>query len=385
MKNNIFLIIIISALTFLCAACVLKKQARILDSAGIILSDVKQISRITGKSLSNEHLPNPNNTADQVDVYGTDLGIVWAMSNKRIGLFFGDTNGNGFVPFNGSGGGNGGNWRSNVLAFSEDNNLADGLSISSWAVDKDGKAREIAAGGKANPSTYQTSIPTGAIHANGADYVHYMNIYDWNGPKGRWLTNFSSIYASYNEGKTWQRKDQLTFNANSKFAQVCYAKKDGYIYMIGTLAGRGSSASLARFREEDIENLNAYEYWNGNENKWVTNDEPAASDIISGPIGEASLQYHGKYKRWILMYIYDFTRDKYPIVSDYAIVYRTAKEINGVWSNAKVLLTGKEYPGLYSPYMYPFKNNSDEIYFNMSLWGQYNVFLMKTTVVNKKE
>ncbi|MGY3054306.1 hypothetical protein ACVWYG_002513 [Pedobacter sp. UYEF25] len=385
LKSILYRATVLIFLTIFGIACALKNKTEHFDNREISISGPTQVARVTGESLSSEHLPSPNDSPNRVDVFGTDLGIIWKMADKKIGLFFGDTNGQGFVPFNKGGGGNGGNWRSNVLAFSEDNNFSDGITISSWAVEKDGKAREIAAGGKANPSNYQTSIPTGAIHANGADYVHYMNIYDWNGPKGRWLTNFSSIYASYNGGKTWQRKEQLTFNKSSKFSQICYAKKDGYVYMIGTLAGRGSSASLARFKEKNIEKLHLYQYWNHDEKKWVTNDESAASDIFDGPIGEASLQYHEKYKRWILMYIYDFTHDKNPVVSDYAIVYRTSKEINGIWSGPKVLLTGKQYPGLYSPYMYPFKDDSDEIYFNMSLWGQYNVFLMKATVNVKKE
>lgn len=57
-------------------------------------------------------------------------------------------------------------------------------------LDSEGKAREICAGGKTHPEVYQTSIPTSAIRAGKLDCVHYMNIRDWGGPHGRWLTNF---------------------------------------------------------------------------------------------------------------------------------------------------------------------------------------------------
>lgn len=131
---------------------------------------------------------NPNNTGPDFDVYGTDLGLMWHMDGNRVGMFFGDTSGEGFVV--NKNGGNGSNWRSNVLAFSSDTELTDGLKIDSMLLDADGKALEVCAGGKTNPEVYQTSIPTSAIRAGKTDCVHIMNIYDWGAPHGRWLTNF---------------------------------------------------------------------------------------------------------------------------------------------------------------------------------------------------
>lgn len=344
------------------------------------LSNLVKVARVTGKTLPDEKLPNPNNTDEKYDVAGTDLGIFWKMEGNKTGIFFGDTNGKGFIPYKNKGGGNGSNWRSNVLAFSEDNDLNDGLTINDWAVDQSGKAREVIAGAKANPEVYQTSIPTSAIHANNADYVHYMNIYEWAAPKGRWLTNFSSVYASYDGGENWQRKQALTFHKDSRFSQIAYAKKDGFIFMLGTLSGRGSPAYLARVKEKNIEALQTYEYWNGSDYKWVTNNEASATPVIPAPVGEASLLYHEKLKTWILMYIYDFNHDTNPVTNKHAIVYRNADQLNGTWSDIKVLTTAEEYPGLYSPYIYPNNDNGDEIFFTMSLWGPYNVYLMKADI-----
>lgn len=360
-------------------------KKNINNDTEIIMDNLVRLSRVTGDALKSDTFSSPNNTAKQYDVGGTDLGIMWTMKNGKTGIFFGDTNGEDYIPFKNGGGGNGRNWRSNVLAFSNDRNLDDGLTISDMLVDNNGHAEEVVPGGKANPHVYQTSIPTGAIHANGADYVHYMNIYKWDSAGGRWPTNFSSVYASYDDGKTWQRKTNLTFDRESKFSQVCYAKKDGMVYMIGTLSGRGSAGYLARFKEKDIEDLDKYEYWNGDTKRWIKGNESAATVILPAPIGEASLLYHEGLQRWILMYIYDHNHDSNPVTNRHAIVYRDTRDLTEDWSSIKVLTTSKEYPGLYSPYMHPAMNKENKIYFTMSLWGPYNVFLMRADISQKNK
>lgn len=350
----------------------------IIKNEEIELGNVKIISRVTGKSLPGEDFPSPNKTAENYDVGGTDLGIFWALDSTRVGIFFGDTNGKDFEP--GKNGGNGRNWRSNVLAFSEDLNLDNGLSISGMLLDKEGQAREIVAGAKTIPGDYQTSIPTSAIRACGIDVVHYMNIYEWAGGNGRWLTNFSSLYFSKDEGQNWKRAKEVTFESDSHFSQVSYAKRDGVVYMIGVQAGRGGDAYLCRFREKNILDKSKYEYWNGEKNQWIRNDEKAATVIIPGPIGEASLLWHEKYKRWIIAYSYDFAYAKENPKEMHALVYRDSKNLTGPWSELKILTTAEEYPGLYSPYLHPLKVNNDRIYFTMSLWDPYNVFLMSATI-----
>ena len=172
----------------------------------LCIDNVRMISRVTGDPLPGDTLLNPNNTGPDFDVYGTDLGLMWHMDGNRVGMFFGDTSGEGFVV--NKNGGNGSNWRSNVLAFSSDTELTDGLKIDSMLLDADGKALEVCAGGKTNPEVYQTSIPTSAIRAGKTDCVHIMNIYDWGAPHGRWLTNFSSVYTSNDDGRTWERREE---------------------------------------------------------------------------------------------------------------------------------------------------------------------------------
>lgn len=345
-----------------------------VDVPNLTLTNVTKVARLTGDPLPGETIAHPNRTGPDFDVYGTDLGLMWQIRGKKVGLFFGDTSGRGFVI--NKNGGNGENWRSNVLAFSSDTDLDDGLTIDSMLTDSSGKAREVCAGGKTHPETYQTSIPTSAIRAGKLDCVHYMNIYNWGGPRGRWLTRFSSLYTSADNGATWTRRPEVTFTSDSHFSQVAYAKRKGWVYMIGTQSGRGDAAYLARFREKNILDPSLYEYWNGERKEWIRADESAATPILEGPVGEASLLWHKKFKCWILTYNYDPRYDKAPLTKKNAILYSSAKDITH-WSAPKVLAEADEYPGLYCAYMHPLKDNSDRLWFVMSQWGPYNTFLMR--------
>ncbi|MCR6503306.1 DUF4185 domain-containing protein [Bacteroides muris (ex Fokt et al. 2023)] len=76
--------------------------------------------------------------------------------------------------------------------------------------------------------------------------------------------------------------------------------------MLGTLLGRGDAAYLARFLENNLLDMKAYEYW----------DEP------------------------------------------------------------KVLAEADRYPALYCAYIHPQKDNDEQLWFIMSMWGPYNAFLM---------
>lgn len=323
------------------------------DGKVLTITNVCKVARVTGEALPGESIYNPNNTGSDFDVYGSDLGIMWHTRKNQVGLFFGDTSGEGFVI--NKNGGNGSNWRSNVVAFSSDTDLTDGLKIDSMLLDSEGKAREICAGGKTHPEVYQTSIPTSAIRAGKLDCVHYMNIRDWGGPHGRWLTNFSSLYTSKDGGSTWERCHEVTFSPDSHFSQVAYAKRNGWVYMIGTQSGRGDAAYLARFREKNILDMKSYEFWNGERKEWVRGKEEAATPILRGPVGEASLLWHKKFKRWILTYNYDPNYDKTPITKKSCILYCTAEDITE-WGSPKVL-----YPTHYCAYLHPLKDNEDKI------------------------
>src|SRR5690606_33544369 len=136
------------------------------DGKGLISYDLTRVARATGKSLAGETFPNPNRTDERYDVGCTDLGIMWEMGNGDVGVFFGDTDGKTFVP-SPNGGGNGQNWRSNVLAFSNDKNLADGMTFSGMLTQTGNSsvAREVIPSAHITNGTGSfTTIPTAAIH-----------------------------------------------------------------------------------------------------------------------------------------------------------------------------------------------------------------------------
>lgn len=336
-------------------------------------SGLIKIARVTGKTVSGEKLPNPNQTDLNFDVGGTDLGIIWEMGGGQAGIWFGDTYGKDFVPQPGGGPGNAKNWRSNVLAFSSDTELDDGLSFSGMAGDCTDEAKELIYGAKNTSGEGDwTSIPTAAIHVKGVDYVHFMNIRKWLEP-GNWSTNYSAVYASSDGGKSWQ-STPVRFDAQSNFSQVGFASQEGYVYMMGTRPGRLQAAYLARIPEQSMQDMQKIEYWNEKKG-WIAGDESQATPVIDDTVGELSLIYHTKYKRWILTYLSG---------SDYCLVMRDAEQINGVWSRPKTLAKGEDYPGLYGAFLHPMKNNEDVLYFLMSQWGPYNVFLMKVTLELKE-
>ncbi|WP_300599305.1 DUF4185 domain-containing protein [Niabella sp.] len=327
---------------------------------------VERIARVTGATGVHETLPNPNRTDLHYNVGGTDLGIAWKMGNGAVGLFFGDTYGRDFRP--GAGGpGNAGDWRSNVLAFSTDKDLSDGITIDEMLPDKNGNARAVIAS-RHDPDCKgeHTLIPTAAIHAGDADYVHCMNIHCWEVP-GKWKTNYSALYRSSDNGKSWSRCTGVQFGSESRFAQAAFVKRKGMVYLLGTPAGRHGAIYLARVSEQALAFGDQYEYWNEGRG-WVKKDEAFATPVIAAPAGELSVTYNETLQRWIVVYL---------DVSRKALVLRDSKEIEKGWSPPKILVRSADYPGLYGSFIYPLETAGTRLYFLMSVWKDYNVFLMK--------
>ncbi|HEX5266962.1 MAG TPA: DUF4185 domain-containing protein, partial [Acidimicrobiales bacterium] len=59
-----------------------------------------------------------------------------------------------------------------------------------------------------------------------------------------------------------------------------------------------------------------------------------------------------------------------------AVVLRTAAQLTGPWSSEQVVATAADYPELYAPYLVPVETGRD-IYFTMSQYGPYEVYLMQ--------
>lgn len=346
-----------------------RKAATIVNKEGFFIKNLQRIARVTGRSLPGEKFPSPNNTDGNWDVGATDLGIIWEMEPKKYGIFFGDTFGSDFKPNPSHPGPNGSNWRSNVLGFSENQDLDNGLIINRMVTGTSTRAREMIPGHFAG---LPTSIPTAAIRANGVDYVHYFHTDPiLAGVK----FYYSGMYKSVDNGMNWTKVESVHFSADSRFALAGYWKKDGYVYMIGTPAYRDKPGYLARFKEADIENQNAYEYWDGLGKKWVKGDENSGSVLIPGTVGELSFLYNETLKKWILVY---------GDIGHGFVSLRTASDITGPWGAVHRLVSPDDYPMHYGPYLHPLSAVGSNLYFTLSMWEPYNVFLMKAELVNRE-
>lgn len=331
------------------------------------LSNLQCLSRVTGaEDNGHDGLPTIkytlNNRTDlKFNVGGTDLGIIWEMSENKFGMFFGDTYGADFKPNHAAPGPNGGSWRSNVILLSNDTELSNGLTING-AVMEGNQAKEICFSAHNTSGTGDwTSIPTAAIHAGNADYVHYMNIKTWTG----WVTNYSSLYKSTDGGKDWDRVNGVNFSGDSNFGQCGYYKNNGKVYMMATQTGRDGMPYLARFNEKDIEDTGKYEFWNGF--GWATGKENAATQLFNDKVGELSFSYMPELKKWVLLY-FNGTR--------YEISMRYADNVEGPWSEPVQVASGRDWPQLYGSFIHPLSKKGTTLYFIMSMWLPYNTYLM---------
>lgn len=341
---------------------------RDLSEYELTVSNAGKIARVTGH-VGNENLPDPNNTPEEYGLTATDLGIIWdATTNPnepKVMIAFGDSYDDGWYGF--GGGGEEAGWRGNLLAISKDEDLSDGLSISSMVTEKDDEkyAKEIIHSEHDTSGNGDfTAIPTAGISIRGRHYIHYMQIKNW-GENGIWNINFSEIAYSVDDGENWI-KSGTKWGSDSKFAQAAFIKEGEYVYMFGTPAGRFGNAYLARVKEEDVLEKDKYTYWNGSE--WDSTDEASAIPVIDAPVSELSIQYNSHYNKWLMMYL---NEDRY------SMVVRSSSILEEGWSSEKIIATGEEFPGLYGGYIHPWTNNGKEIYFVMSEWGPYNVALMK--------
>ncbi len=109
---------------------------------------------------------------------------------------------------------------------------------------------------------------------------------------------------------------------------------------------------------------------------WGT-DQRLASTVIQGPIGELSVMWNEYLQKFIVMYL----ESKWGM-----IVLCTADQPWGPWSYPVGIVDSTEYPGLYGGFLYPdlVENNGQEVYFIMSLWGDYNTFVMKADLTSLK-
>ena len=371
---------------------------------------------------------------------GTDLGIMWDDGAGHVLTLFGDTFDDQAMTTG---------WRFNTLLRTVDNDLSDGLQfdeavISPGGVYADNTWWSPTAEGQRVGATQAirdpgflglfgsttTIIPTAAVEVDGVQYANVMSVRTWDTP-GRWTTNWSAIAYSEDGGKTWTvdpdtvrssgwlRSSTPYVPGNQNFQQGAFVKAPeadpetgiNYVYSYGTPSGRGGSAYLARVPEGQIRDLDAYEYWAGEDRGWVANDPSAAVPVIGatnqspppsgfigsitkaindflggivvgglvgGNVSEMSVQYNEYLDQYVVLYTDGGNN----------VVMRVSDAPQGEWSDSTVLVANNPLAGdtgMYAPMIHPWSGteklgseNTHILYYNVSYWDEYNVRLMQT-------
>ncbi len=317
------------------------------------VADVEFVAWVTGPD-------SPNQTDVRYDVDGTDLGSMFAAGNTLY-IAFGDT----FGCCRPDGGGAGGkNWRNNVLAYTTDHELDDGITFDGMITGAHDRARAVLLRGGSDV----TVIPTYGIAVDDRLYLHYMAVKEW-GPPGQWTLNRSGWAYSDDGGQTWTRPDDAVWQGDTNFGQVALVELEGYVYVFGIHGGRFGAVQLARVPRDGLLDMDAYQYWDGT--TWA-DDINSAVEVASAPVGELSVAWNAYLQRWIMTYLDEVRR---------AIVIREAPDLIGPWSKPTEMVRAEDYPSLYGAYLHPWASDGEVIYFNMSQWGPYNVRLMRARLL----
>ena len=327
------------------------------------VSGLTEIAPLTG--------PGAINDTESVAVAGTDLGSMVNVGDRTY-FFFGDTFGERDPE---STGGQGGIWRSNVAAYTTDDDPSDGITFDGWApLDDVGWAGALVEGDHDpnNGTGEVTKIPTYGFAIGETLYIHYMSVRHWGEP-GVWDANFAALARSDDGGETWVTVDGPRWEGDSNFIQVAAATvSDGgrdHVYFWGIPAGRLGGVALMRVpaTREAVEDPAAYSYFTGESDgapQWSA--EPSDAELILGPtVGELSVMWSEYLERWVMTY------------SDAGNAYiREGLTPWGPWGDQVEMVSSSDYWGLYSPYLNPRYTSDDgrRLYFTLSLWDPYNVF-----------
>ncbi|MBS1695473.1 MAG: DUF4185 domain-containing protein [Actinobacteria bacterium] len=335
-------------------------------------------------------LTGPNTDSYQrFTISGADLGIMWdngqTGANKQVLIAFGDTFGDCSTPDQ--------QWRNNTLFRSADTDLSDGMTIPPTRFNDRYAGSPVISASRTNFSrqvisslglaaTEVTVIPTAGISVGTRQYVNFMSVSQWGNP-GQWSTNFSAVAVSDDNGETWTVPQSSIrpswFNTvpgvqfvwgDQNFQMAAYLRSGGYVYAYGTGAGRGGMPFLYRVAENSVADKSAYEYYTPL--GWIKGLPFLAVQVVWAPGSEMSVAWNDYLKKFVMLYT--------NTLND--VVLRTADKPEGPWSKAATIVKTTDIPGgIYAPYIHPWSKGQD-LYFTLSLWSNYSVMLLRTTLSN---
>ncbi len=381
------------------------------------------VSWVTGPYVYAEpNVPTDNlllaNTLGRYQIYGTDVGVIWdngmvddpstpLINEHQVLIAVGDSFGAKDMQ---------GRWIYNTLFRSSDTDLSNGIDIANgeWKngnmfggapLSEQNQARPIINRPLWAPNSV-TLIPTAGISLptevtketpyGTIQYVSFMSVSQWGQP-GSWTTNYSAIAYSTDNGENFiVAPESVRYNwflsGDRNFQQSAFVKgDDGYVYVYGTPNGRQGAAYVARVTPQNILNVSQYEYyqkassgWFGTTKAgWVKGNPSSASAVIGGrggaceatkpgySVSEMSVQYNAYLKKYVVLYGDESNN----------IVMRTSDTPEGTWSDAKVLMP-QQTGGIYAPMLHPWspatQGTGSDLYWNLSLWSEYNIMLMRT-------
>ncbi len=315
------------------------------------VESLRFVSLLTGEYSDNRTLSN-------YDIARVGGGYMIDCGDSVL-MAFGDSN---------SEDGLGKTWRANSLAFTTDFDYTDGLRIDGFYMGDSFQSKPFA--GEFLPSlhkkgTEESKIPTGGLKIGDTLYFYYMSVNAWGttGRNGCWPCNYGALAKSTDMGRSWETPSDLRWPAGTDvsdpvakvpyygLAQL-YPVLDGeWVYVFGVPGGRKGACRLMRVKAEQIEDLSAYEYMTGRDGNGrgifergeaAMNSNFAAIEAAVGGVGVMYNEYLGE---WVILYCTAYAGDL-----KNSIVMRTAKTLDGVWSDpVLVIKQGGVMGAVYEP------------------------------------
>lgn len=305
--------------------------------------------------------------------WGSDLGVPF-MHKGKLYFLGGDTNAGGvFAP--------------NIIGVTDDLDPSDGMSIT-WRKDERGNPKEFFT--IIEPAS---TVPAGAISISDKMYIFMMDVINWDYP----AIARAVLVRSQDDGRTFQTvwegdRDNKFVNIAPVIAGHPIRKGQEAVYLIGSGKYRESPIYLAATEIDGIENRAGYVYFAGLENGspvWKESENEALPIVDGVKVGELSVQWNRHLGKWLLSY-FDYS------AGESANMYlRTASELWGPWSNPVLVFSGSEHYDWYQEvitrqgrqswgipygsYLLPETGNANDskVYFTLSLWIPYAIFLME--------